>query len=300
MAKKGKGGNAHDRAVFNSAVDRSVAEKLSQSQPETTPQPDLPRSSSGRDRLSARIIRLIEQPLFLTAFSILAGIVGLIYFPFLAVVGLCIVVAFHRARVVEGYSWKIKLFSYATIFAVTLAGLYGVSVILKKTAPMITLQDIKALISSENKGFVQIEGEREILPIKAGDYLRINFHYTVRGNRPVKDVQSWGGVLLLDPGQNSPLHVKQVWNDGLRDSYRQFRGSGADLGVDGNGWNTAVSNFRLTPNVIKAIQRGDLRLFEILGVAWSSEDGADHYSARCNWVDWKNFPNYPNVAWHIC
>jgi hypothetical protein len=70
----------------------------------------------GIPTLTERLFSFIEQPLFLAALGIIGGITGLIYTPFLSAVVLCIILAFHRAKVVVDKSWKIQLPSYVLAF----------------------------------------------------------------------------------------------------------------------------------------------------------------------------------------
>ena len=66
---------------------------------------------AGRNPLHRGLLEFIEQPLFTLAVGIVGGIVGLlIYSPVLAVCGLCVILAFHRAKVVTGHSlWRVRV-----------------------------------------------------------------------------------------------------------------------------------------------------------------------------------------------
>jgi hypothetical protein len=94
------------------------------------------------DRLTDRLIRFIEQPLFLASFGIVGGIVGLIYTPSLAIVGLCIGLAFHRAKVVSDKSWKIQIPAYVLVFAGAFAIVYSAINLIKKAVHIPTATEV--------------------------------------------------------------------------------------------------------------------------------------------------------------
>jgi hypothetical protein len=146
---KGKGaptgGNAHQRKVVKTALKHEVEQRLGtkdNNQQKTNlvvappEEPDYP------------LIRWIEQPLFLAAFGIVGGIVSLVYFPFLILVGFCIVGAFHRAAVVKGRSWKIQAGSYILVFAGAMAIVYCVVGIVRRSVHIPTASDIADAVAA--------------------------------------------------------------------------------------------------------------------------------------------------------
>jgi hypothetical protein len=112
------------------------------------PTKSAPEAPVPPENVSAGLIRFIEQPLFLAALSIFGGIVGLIYMPFLSVVGLCIIGAFHRAAVVKGRSWKIQIPSYLLVFAGSVACVYSVNNLIKKAVHIPTVAEIRDAVWS--------------------------------------------------------------------------------------------------------------------------------------------------------
>lgn len=113
QSKKGGGGNAHDRAVarvtgttydemknrFNSPIRNKV-------------------SMTSKSRM-VRLVNFLEHPWFLLPIGIVGSAVGLsFYTPALIVLPLCFAGAFHRAKVVQGCSWKIQIPSYFLVIMV--------------------------------------------------------------------------------------------------------------------------------------------------------------------------------------
>ncbi|WP_260735100.1 hypothetical protein [Tunturiibacter lichenicola] len=297
MAKNG-GGNSHQRKLLETQVARQVEVALlkTRSAPsQTGTQEQLQVTPSS---LAPGLIKFVEQPLFLAAFGILGGIVGLIYTPFLAVVGLCILGAFHRAHVVTGRSWKVQVPSYFLVFAGAVACVYGATVAIKKAVHVPTAQEIAHAISADNKSFVQFEDRREMQFPKLGDYWRINFYYVTRGSRPIKDVQSAGMIVFVDPKTNPPQQIKKVWFDAAAASYK--KGQGIDAGDNIPLWNTAVSNEILTDKIERGLRDGTLRVFYLTEVTWASEASEINHTEQCYWSDWVSFPNPNAMVWHSC
>ncbi len=89
---------------------------------------------AGRNPLHRGLLEFIEQPLFTLAVGIVGGIVGLlIYSPVLAVCGLCVILAFHRAKVVTGHSlWRVRVPSYFLLTLVVALALYGLHSLINK------------------------------------------------------------------------------------------------------------------------------------------------------------------------
>lgn len=298
MAKSG-GGNSHQRKLLETEVARQVEVALlktrsAPSQTEIKEQSQINPPGS----LTPGLIKFIEQPLFLTAFGIFGGIVGLIYTPFLGVVGLCILGAFHRAQVVTGRSWKVQVASYFFVFVGAVACVYGANVAIKKAVHVPTAQEIARAISADNKSFVQLEDRREMQLPKLGDYWRINFHYVTRGSRPLKDVQSAGGIFFLDPKTNPTQQVKKVWFDAAVASYKKE--NGIDSGDNIPLWNTAVSNEILTEKIERDLRNGTLRVFYLTEVTWASENAEINHTEQCYWSDWVSFPDRNGLIWHSC
>jgi hypothetical protein len=132
------GGNSRQRRRFERALKRESAKVLGTSA--ATEMPLNPVSSA--KPLREALLDFIEHPLFLFALGILGGVVGFLYTPVLMVCGLCIVLAFHRAKVVSGRPLvKVQLPAYALVFGLTFAGLYLVRI----TIPRKLRDDIRGL-----------------------------------------------------------------------------------------------------------------------------------------------------------
>jgi hypothetical protein len=121
--------------------------------------------------LTAGLVRFVEQPLFLASFGIIGGIVGVIYTPFLAVLGFCMVGAFRRAKVVEGRSWKIQVLAYVLAFSGSFGIVYCVGKLIKKAVHIPTIAEI-------------VTGIKGILP---PPITQINNVYNLPPNPPNKD-----------------------------------------------------------------------------------------------------------------
>ena len=120
----GKGGNAHDRAKAK-ARDKGNTDKMLPNA-ETLEARAIPRKPLGQ-----RLLEFVEQPLFTLPVGIVGGIVGLLFYtPMLALCGLCVLLAFHRAKVVSGESvLRIQLPAYVVLSVVVMASLYGLHVV---------------------------------------------------------------------------------------------------------------------------------------------------------------------------
>jgi hypothetical protein len=80
-----------------------------------------------RKPLHHRLLDFVEHPLLTLPVGILGGIVGiLLYAPVLAVCGLCVVLAFHRAKVVSGESvWRVQIPAYVVLCGIVVLSLYA-------------------------------------------------------------------------------------------------------------------------------------------------------------------------------
>ena len=150
-------GGSHDRRIFRRAVERQVANRS---------MPDIPTSAQGPQlaveskNVWQRLLGFIEQPLFLTPVGIVAGIVGVfIYIPVLCICGGCVLLAFHRAKVVTGCPViKVLVPSYLLLFVVTFATLSSAQVYVSRkmkdaniSIPAIVNQIISGVVSGISK-----------------------------------------------------------------------------------------------------------------------------------------------------
>jgi hypothetical protein len=90
--------------------------------------PEAPKLPIPDRNMSHKLLDFIEQPLFTLPVGIVGGIVGVLLFaPVLVVCGVCVILAFHRAKVVAGKSiMRVQTPSYALLSIFTIASLYGV------------------------------------------------------------------------------------------------------------------------------------------------------------------------------
>jgi len=90
--------------------------------------------STVKQPIRQRLLAFVEQPLFTLSVGIIGGIVGLfLYSPVLAVCGVCVILAFHRAKVVNGESfWKVQIPSYVVLCSVVIVSLYGLHLVIQK------------------------------------------------------------------------------------------------------------------------------------------------------------------------
>jgi len=150
-------------------------------------------------------------------------------------------------------------------------------------------------------GFVQFDKHREVGPPIFGEYLKVNYHFINHGPLPVRDVQSSGGIMFLDPTTNDPQRIKGVWETGFKKYYGEHKGQGIDLSIDDPQFGTAVSFDRLTPKTGDELRDKKLRMFYMIAVGWRNETGISaHYSLECQWVDWTTFPDIMSTVWHNC
>jgi hypothetical protein len=81
-----------------------------------------------------KLLSFIEHPLFTLPIGILGGLVGIAFYaPTLAVCGVCVILAFHRAGVVAEQSlWKVQIPSYVLLVSLVVGGLLWLHVLLQK------------------------------------------------------------------------------------------------------------------------------------------------------------------------
>jgi hypothetical protein len=86
-----------------------------------------------RKSLSHRLFDFVEHPLFTLPVGILGGIVGLVlYTPVLAICGVCVILAFHRAKVVTEESLWTQLLVYIVLSGMVVGSLWGLHLIIDK------------------------------------------------------------------------------------------------------------------------------------------------------------------------
>lgn len=98
--------------------------------------------------LPHRLLDFVEQPLFINPAMLVTGLVGMFLLtPILLVFGVCILLAFHRAKVVADQPAKIQWSVYLGLFAVTTVGLYFLGIFVKRNVPQLaTRQDMAAML----------------------------------------------------------------------------------------------------------------------------------------------------------
>jgi hypothetical protein len=119
--------------------------------PSVPPQfPSIPPTDKGARECKSfwlKLLDFLEHPLLLWAAGILAGIVAYFIYPVLAICGICVMLAFHRAKVVEGWPLRRQIASYAILFALTTASLLGIGILIKRRIPQLaTVSDIRELL----------------------------------------------------------------------------------------------------------------------------------------------------------
>jgi hypothetical protein len=150
-------------------------------------------------------------------------------------------------------------------------------------------------------GFVQCE-ERSICitssdevprvssgDLRVGEVIRIQFHYANRGGTPVRDCQSWGVVVVVDPEKNPGPRLREVMLNGIKEGYEKFKGSGSDLGVGIKMHNFGVGT-PLTEAEIAGMKDGSLRAHAMFGGAWRDMKGNPYYWVKAEWTNWPQVP----------
>jgi hypothetical protein len=124
------GGNSHQRKVFEDRVRREVESRLAGD----AVQKSTPAASVTENKTTwQRFLEFIEHPLFTLSIGIVGGIVGVfLYAPLFVVCGLCVVLAFHRARVVVGKSQWVVLPSYAVLCGLVIGTFWGLYIVVNR------------------------------------------------------------------------------------------------------------------------------------------------------------------------
>lgn len=103
-----------------------------------------PEAKTQGKRLWLRVLDFLEHPLFLWAAGIVAGVVAYFIYPVLAVCGICVLLAFHRAKVVIGLRLRWQIASYAVLFIFTTLVLLKIGILIKTHVPQLaTVSDIR-------------------------------------------------------------------------------------------------------------------------------------------------------------
>src|SRR5713101_166562 len=83
-----------------------------------------------------RLLDFFEHPFVWGPIGIVGGLVGLFFYtPILFVCGACLLLAFHRTKVVSDKSTRTKVIAYGVLLAVTSSGLYGIKMLIQAHAP---------------------------------------------------------------------------------------------------------------------------------------------------------------------
>jgi hypothetical protein len=117
-----------------------------------------PIMTTDRNRPPGTIRRLfdfVEQPLVTLPLGIIGGIVGtLFYAPVLVICGICILLGFHRAKVVAGRRLRVQLPAYLLLAVVTAVGFYGLHIRVQRALQKANMS-ISDLIVAKLKPFVE-------------------------------------------------------------------------------------------------------------------------------------------------
>ncbi|MGB7589857.1 MAG: hypothetical protein WBO19_01285, partial [Terriglobia bacterium] len=122
---------------------------LSKSQPREESTAVESKHQTRKKPLFQRLLDFIEHPLFLGAVFLVGGLVGMFFFtPILMICGCCILLAFHRAKVVEGEKPLVQVAAYLLLFALTTGSLYEVGIIIRKKVPSFpTNEELRQIVT---------------------------------------------------------------------------------------------------------------------------------------------------------
>lgn len=165
------GGNAHQRAINKAARERTAKNMPESAVPiQASPEDQMVGAENKKKRLH-KLLDLFEQPLFLWSAGIVGGLVGLFLFtPVLFVCGCCFVLAFHRAKVVQGDPPKTQIISYVVLICVVAALLWYARQLIKANLPnspseiakAVSKEVIKAILRSPTSGVPDLGWGKEI------------------------------------------------------------------------------------------------------------------------------------------
>jgi hypothetical protein len=170
------------------------------------------------------------------------------------------------------------------------------------------LEEIKTTAAGEEtqvpppgEGFVQFESRSIAIDLRedakritggdlrVGEVIKVRFTIANRGQRPVFDCQSWGHVVCVDPAKNPGKHLREVWLQGIKVGYEQFKKSGNDLGAGKEEFNFGQS-LPLTREDLDGLKNGSVRVHVLLGGAWSDAKGSRFYWTNAEWTNWPQVP----------
>ena len=157
--------------------------------------------------------------------------------------------------------------------------------------------------SQPSGGFVQFEDRSIVFPmtitqLHVGDTFKINFSFANKGTRKVSDNQTWGYIRFGDPAKNHGDKLRNDFLAAIKTGYDKFKGQGGELGVGISGWNTAVS-MPLQKDELVGLTNGTLKVYFMVGGAWTDETGKKFYWTECEWTDWPKVALKHSV-WHEC
>ena len=111
-------------------------------------EPEVPPEARPQSKhLWLKLLDFLEHPLLLWAAGVVAAMVGYFIYPILGVCGICVLLAFHRAKVVSDIRLPWQVMSYVVLLVATTTGFMGIGMLVKKHIPQLaTVSDIQELL----------------------------------------------------------------------------------------------------------------------------------------------------------
>lgn len=285
------GGNSHQRAKRQAKVQKK-AQELAPVEVEKTSSLNVPHHEVSRPsppvNLLQRLLNFLEQPLVTLALGIIGGMVGIfVYAPVLILCGLSILLGFHRARVVSGYSRRWKVIAYLLLTSVISVGLYGLQIVIQRKPHPEGHTHVDFL------PFILHGGPRQF---KYGDEIRLDVGYTNVGDYPSED-GSLAAQVFLRPYKTA-IEGKTIFREFLT-AKPTFATCGTFMPhTQRLCWHSYF--LRLASDVeADRINTGDLSLCVAARAKWRDTSG--HYNTdSCQCLLRELGENGPGLNWHFC
>jgi hypothetical protein len=205
-----------------------------------------------------RLLDFVEQPLFTLPIGIIGGLVGVFFYaPVLTVCGLCVFLAFHRAKVVAGESlWRVQVPVYAVLCTIVVSGLYGLHVVIRNQLAEANISLSHSLGDYLKQTFgkpphthvsfltFSTPNLRSQVPFYEGQSVRLNMRYWNSGDFAIES-SKFGGIIRVFPMKAS---AHEVWDDLNEQIKLEYIGSAMPATHQENDYEyrTIVSNKPLT------------------------------------------------------
>jgi hypothetical protein len=250
-----------------------------------------------RKPLRHRLLDFSEHPLFTTSIGVLGGIVGLLlYAPVLVVCGICVMLAFHRARVVAGMSvHRVQAPAYVLLGAIVFGSLYGLHVVIgselkeanrslaKYLVSYMKPTAANVIMSKVESAIVQTQTRQRVL-VEVGKPIGLNFHYVNIGQEKAENNKGFARIYIIPANSPNILHslVEQFVKESQMDM-DIHSGVGLPTGGADDFWFSGLLDRKIELDDIPKL-RASSEVIYIFATETFSDSTGSHYLHYCRAV----------------